>query len=859
MQKNTAGQKWRVFAFTRSTSTPKTGDAANITATISIDGAALTGTNDVNPTELADGFYEFTLTQAETNGDDLLLSPSSVTSDIQVIGAPARIATTPVSWGDDIIQTGDSFARIGVAGVGLTNLGDSRVANLDATVSSRLAPAGTLAAVTLVNGLANDVVDSDALAASAAQEIADQVWDEVASGHTTAGTFGKYLGGAPTDLGGGADLASNLSDMAGATFSTSTDSLEAIRDRGDSAWATAAGDRLLMIDTTIATLSSQTSFTLTAGSTDDDAYNGCTIVIEDVSTSTQKAVGIVDDYTGSTKTITLLEDPGVFTIATTDKVYILAEKSIKPTTAANYHVDITSGGAVGIDWANIENPATAVDLAGTDIQLVDTCTTNTDMRGTDNALLAASAPTNFSDLAITVTTGQVTVGTNNDKTGYSISGSKTTLDALNDIAATDIVSGGAITTSGGAVSNVTTVATTTTNTDMRGTDNALLAASAPTNFGDLAITASTGKVTVGTNDDKTGYSISGSITTLDGLNDPTAAAIADAVWDEILTGASHNIATSAGRRLREVASSVIWSGTAQGSGTGTNQIQLDTGASATDNAYDPAIISIIGGTGAGQTRLILQYSGTTKTATVDRDWKVNPSTDSEFIITGDPGREHVNEGLAQGGTANTITLNALASSTDNSYVGQIVFIRSGTGADQVGYVTAYNGTTKVATIQHGQNGGNWGTTPDTTSAYVMLAAHVHTTDEVAEAVRTEMDANSTQLADILTDTGTTIPAQITALNDFDPTTDTVARVTLVDTTTVNTDMISATDILTSGDIDGYTLEETLKICLAALAGKVSGGDTTTITFRAADDSVDRIVATVDSNGNRSAITLTEGG
>jgi hypothetical protein len=33
---------------------------------------------------------------------------------------------------------------------------------------------------------------------------------------------------------------------------------------------------------------------------------------------------------------------------------------------------------------------------------------------------------------------------------------------------------------------------------------------------------------------------------------PTAAAIADAVWDEILTGATHNIATSAGRRLRGI-------------------------------------------------------------------------------------------------------------------------------------------------------------------------------------------------------------------------------------------------------------------------------------------------------------------
>ena len=84
----------------------------------------------------------------------------------------------------------------------------------------------------------------------------------------------------------------------------------------------------------------------------------------------------------------------------------------------------------------------------------------------------------------------VTAGTVTDKAGYFISGTLTTLDALdtaqdsqhsttqsaisglNDIAATDIVSGGAITTSGGAVSNVTLVATTTTNTDMRGTDNA---------------------------------------------------------------------------------------------------------------------------------------------------------------------------------------------------------------------------------------------------------------------------------------------------------------------------------------------------------------------------------------------------
>lgn len=82
-------------------------------------------------------------------------------------------------------------------------------------------------------------------------------------------------------------------------------------------------------------------------------------------------------------------------------------------------------------------------------------------------------------------TSGVVVATNNDKTGYSISGTKTTLDSLNDVAATDIVSSGAITTLSGAVVNVDTVDTCTSNTDMRGTDNSLLASSytAPDNAG----------------------------------------------------------------------------------------------------------------------------------------------------------------------------------------------------------------------------------------------------------------------------------------------------------------------------------------------------------------------------------------
>lgn len=63
----------------------------------------------------------------------------------------------------------------------------------------------------------------------------------------------------------------------------------------------------------------------------------------------------------------------------------------------------------------------------------------------------------------------------------------------------------------------------------------------------------------------------------------------------------------------------------------------------------------------------------------------------------------------------------------------------------------------------------------------------------------------------------------------------------------------------SGDVDGFTIEESLKLALAALAGKISGAGSNTIIIRSADNSVDRIVASVDSDGNRTSVTLTETG
>lgn len=54
----------------------------------------------------------------------------------------------------------------------------------------------------------------------------------------------------------------------------------------------------------------------------------------------------------------------------------------------------------------------------------------------------------------------------------------------------------------------------------------------------------------------------------------------------------------------------------------------------------------------------------------------------------------------------------------------------------------------------------------------------------------------------------------------------------------------------------YTMRQLLTVMGSALAGKLSGGGTTTLTFRGINDASNVIVATVDANGNRSDVTVT---
>ncbi len=105
MQRNISGQKLTVFAFDKTTNTPFTGDAANLTAYVDKDYAGLTILADTSATEIhstnAAGYYTFDLAQGETDAHTLLFTCKSVTSNIVVTAVPAVVFTTPADFSNE--------------------------------------------------------------------------------------------------------------------------------------------------------------------------------------------------------------------------------------------------------------------------------------------------------------------------------------------------------------------------------------------------------------------------------------------------------------------------------------------------------------------------------------------------------------------------------------------------------------------------------------------------------------------------------------------------------------------------------------------------------------------------------------
>lgn len=121
-------------------------------------------------------------------------------------------------------------------------------------------------------------------------------------------------------------------------------------------------------------------------------------------------------------------------------VFSIANRSALMPTTAGRTLDVSAGGEAGLDWANVGSPTTSLALTGTTISTSQvaasvtagvTVTTNNDKTGYSLASGGLSAVTawtvaitgnitgNLSGSVGSVTAG-VTVTTNNDKTGYSL-------------------------------------------------------------------------------------------------------------------------------------------------------------------------------------------------------------------------------------------------------------------------------------------------------------------------------------------------------------------------------------------------------------------------------------------------------
>lgn len=149
----------------------------------------------------------------------------------------------------------------------------------------------------------------------------------------------------------GTTLDTKLNNIQGATFNTSTDSLEAIRDRGDAAWVTGGGGvPFLIAQGTIGSTGNDTTHLhLTGLPQGDDELNDYLIEITDVSESEVHARWITD-WVNSTALATV--DTLPFTPQDATDTYVI--RSVRQ--------DVTGGG--GLDAAGVR---AAVGLASADL------------------------------------------------------------------------------------------------------------------------------------------------------------------------------------------------------------------------------------------------------------------------------------------------------------------------------------------------------------------------------------------------------------------------------------------------------------------------------------------------------------
>lgn len=232
---------------------------------------------------------------------------------------------------------------------------------------------------------------------------------------------------------------------------------------------------------------------------------------------------------------------------------------------------------------------------------------------------------------------------------------------------------------------------------------------------------------------------------------------------------------------------------------GTTQTARDIGAS----------VLLSSGTGTGQLSLT---SGQVTANNVPSNFTSMLINSSGYIY---PIGQVVRENTAQAGAAGSITLDASASSTNDIYKSAMVTIWSATGIGQTRLITAYNGTTKVATISP-----NWQTNPDNTSKFVILPAALQDINQSFPTNFASLSIDASGRVDVIKIAGTTQTAR-----------DIGASVLLSSGTGTGQLSLSSGTVTvgTNNDKTGYTLSQSFPSNFASLAITAGGIVTANVT------------------------------
>jgi hypothetical protein len=231
--KNTA-QKIHVYAVDTTTGAAKTGDAANITGYVSLDGTA-NAIDDTNPAEVdatnMPGVYVFDLTAAETNCDSFALVARSGTANIRL---------------DPII----GFTTAGTAAAIAATVPDTQKVDVNTIKTQALTCAEGVTFGVYVGGTAACAVASTALA--------NTTWTDAKAGYIDAAITSRHASGAavaksPATL-AAADVTGNLpADVKAYTVQPTVTGATLHADYDASKTAAQAGDEMDLVDAPNAT------------------------------------------------------------------------------------------------------------------------------------------------------------------------------------------------------------------------------------------------------------------------------------------------------------------------------------------------------------------------------------------------------------------------------------------------------------------------------------------------------------------------------------------------------------------------------------------------------------------------------